>query len=132
VAGLDAGLSHNTWPLMDGRVIPSGLFILEPAWRNIFENVLTVQFQHRMLAYLILVLGVAIAVVGMRETYPAAVRTTALFVLLAITVQIAIGIWTLLAHVPIALGLIHQGGALLLVAILLWHLHAISLSATKR
>src|SRR5690606_23865095 len=53
VAGTDAGLSHNTWPLMDGRIIPDGLLAMDPWYLNLFENVLTVQFSHRMLGYLI-------------------------------------------------------------------------------
>ena len=51
VAGLDAGQGYNTWPLMDGRLVPSGLFAIEPAWRNLFENAMMVQFDHRMIAY---------------------------------------------------------------------------------
>ena len=47
VAGLDAGMSYNTWPLMDGAVVPGDLFVIEPAWRNFFENPKTVQFVHR-------------------------------------------------------------------------------------
>jgi cytochrome c oxidase assembly protein subunit 15 len=55
VAGLDAGLIYNTWPLMDGELLPdfSDLLLLDPLWRNFFENVLTVQFDHRMMAYLL-------------------------------------------------------------------------------
>src|SRR4029077_9226640 len=51
VAGLDAGLSYNTWPLMDGAVVPGDLFVIDPAWRNFFENPKTVQFMHRIGAY---------------------------------------------------------------------------------
>ena len=54
VAGLDAGLSYNTWPLMDGTVVPGDLFVIEPAWRNFFENPKTVQFVHRLGAYIVL------------------------------------------------------------------------------
>ena len=53
VAGLDGGLSYNTWPLMDGRVVPGDLFVIDPAWRNLFENPKTVQFVHRCGAYLL-------------------------------------------------------------------------------
>src|SRR5690606_1268370 len=53
VAGLDAGSAHNTWPLMEGQLIPSGLLAMQPFWANFFENVMTVQFNHRKLAYLI-------------------------------------------------------------------------------
>ncbi len=54
VAGLDAGMGYNTWPKMEGAWIPEGLAVMKPAWRNLFENALTVQFQHRLLAYFIL------------------------------------------------------------------------------
>ena len=62
VAGLDAGLVANTWPTMDGEMVPHGLFVAEPWWRNIFENPVTAQFDHRMMAYLILVLALVHAV----------------------------------------------------------------------
>src|SRR5690606_37576366 len=61
VAGLNAGLAHNTWPLMDGAFIPKGLLIMQPAWLNIFENAMTVQFQHRMGAYAVTILAVVTA-----------------------------------------------------------------------
>lgn len=125
VAGLDAGLSHNTWPLMDGRIIPNGLLAMEPAWRNFFENVLTVQFQHRMLAYVIALLALLHAMRAMSETYPPAVRMSGFAILLAVLAQIGFGIWTLLAQVPITLGLIHQGGALVVLTACIWHLHAL-------
>src|SRR5262249_41900150 len=57
VAGLKAGLTYNTWPLMDGRLVPKGILLLKPWYLNIFENVATVQFNHRMMAYLIAALA---------------------------------------------------------------------------
>ena len=123
VAGLDAGLSHNTWPLMDGRFIPDGLMAMEPAWRNFFENVLTVQFQHRIMAYVIAILALLHAARAMSETHPPAVRMSGLAILFAVLAQVGFGVWTLLAHVPITLGLIHQGGALVVLAACIWHLH---------
>ncbi len=125
VAGLDAGLSHNTWPLMDGRLIPDGLLVMEPVWRNFFENVLTVQFQHRMMAYAIAIFAFVYAARAINETNPPAVRTSGLAILFAVLAQIGFGIWTLLAHVPITLGLIHQGGALVVLAACIWHLHEV-------
>jgi cytochrome c oxidase assembly protein subunit 15 len=126
VAGLDAGMAYNTWPLMDGKIIPGGLMVMEPAWRNLFENALTVQFQHRMAAYLIAAVVMWQAVRGMAEGNPPAVRTSAMAMLLAVFAQVALGIWTVLAQVPISLGLLHQGGALVLLAVSLWHVHALS------
>ena len=125
VAGLDAGLSHNTWPLMDGRFVPDGLMAMQPAWRNVFENVLTVQFQHRIMAYVIAILALLHAARAMNEKNSPAVRMSGVSILFAVLAQIGFGIWTLLAHVPITLGLIHQGGALVVLAACIWHLHEV-------
>jgi cytochrome c oxidase assembly protein subunit 15 len=125
VAGLDAGLSHNTWPLMDGRFVPNGLLAMEPAWRNFFENVLTVQFQHRIIAYVIAILALLHAARAMSEKNSPAVRMSGLAILFAVLAQAGFGIWTLLAHVPITLGLIHQGGALVVLTACIWHLHEV-------
>jgi cytochrome c oxidase assembly protein subunit 15 len=68
------------------------------------------------------------AVRGMAEVNPPAVRTSAMAMLLAVFAQVALGIWTVLAQVPISLGLLHQGGALVLLAVSLWHVHALTTS----
>jgi len=115
VAGLDAGFGYNTWPLIDGAVVPKGLFVAEPWWRNMFENALTVQFNHRTLAYVIAVLVAGQAyVVGSRAS---------LMLLATVIAQIALGVWTLLWVVPLWLGLAHQGGALIVFAAAIWNLH---------
>lgn len=119
VAGLDAGLTFNTWPLMDGAFIPSGLWIMDPGWINHFENVLTVQFQHRMTAYL-LVLFVAL-IVWRAYAIPSdpRVRGAALLVLGLTCLQALSGIVTLVLQVPLGWALVHQGlASLLLVAII--------------
>ena len=122
VAGMRAGLSHNTWPLMDGAVIPDGLAAMSPVWRNLFENALTVQFNHRLIAY-----GIAIiAVVHVWSILWSAgnwgrTRSSAVWLLLSVAAQIALGIATLLAMVPLHLGLIHQAGALLVLTLALIH-----------
>jgi len=127
VAGLDAGMAYNTWPLMDGTLIPSGLYTtMHPAWRNLFENAMTVQFDHRMIAY---VVALAIAVHAARvfmSGAPASHTRSAALMLAAVVVQVGLGIATLLNQVPIDLGLAHQGGALLLLAAALWHLHTVT------
>ena len=115
VAGLDAGMGYNTWPLMDGAIVPTGLGVMVPWWKNLFENALTVQFDHRVLAYAVVAL-VAIQWARIRST-------SALVVLVAGLGQFALGVWTLLAHVPLGAALIHQGGAMVLFAAALWHLH---------
>lgn len=115
VAGLDAGFGYNTWPLMDGALVPQGLFASQPWWRNIFENALTVQFNHRVLAYVIAVLALSYAYVV--QSRPGALLAG------AVLLQIALGIWTLLWSVPLWLGLAHQGGALVVFAAAIWNLH---------
>lgn len=118
VAGLGAGMAYNTWPLMDGAFIPNGLDMLQPWYVNLFENVLTVQFDHRMLAYAIAVM----ALMGALLT-PAPWRMTALLVLAAVTGQVVLGILTLLTQVQIGFALAHQAGAILVFAVALYHLH---------
>lgn len=127
VAGLKAGLTYNTWPLMDGRFVPNGLFTLEPWVSNFFENVTTVQFDHRMVAYVLVGLALwhAFALRGVddeRIVVSGAVLAT------ATVFQMALGIWTLLAAqgaIPIGLGLAHQGGAAIVLALAVWHLHRV-------
>jgi cytochrome c oxidase assembly protein subunit 15 len=115
VAGLDAGMGYNTWPLMDGQWIPKGLLIMEPAWRNFFENAMTVQFDHRIVAY---------AVTIYAAVYAFRVRSRAAkAVLHAVLLQVGLGIWTLLAQVPLWLGLAHQAGAMIVLATAVWALH---------
>lgn len=117
VAGLDAGLAYNTWPLMDGAFIPAfdKLFIMKPVWVNFFENVLTVQFDHRMLAYAIFAVGVVNAWQAGRATGEA--RAFARWTGFAIGVQVLLGVLTLLHNVPMDLALAHQGGAVIVLAL---------------
>ncbi|WP_088342608.1 MULTISPECIES: COX15/CtaA family protein [Rhodomicrobium] len=122
VAGTDAGLSHNTWPLMDGALIPSGLGAMEPWYLNAFENVLTVQFNHRMVAYLTALAGVVNLVLAWRGT-DAGARALTLTVFAVILCQIALGVFALLSQLQIGLALAHQAGALVLFGLALYQLH---------
>ncbi len=123
VAGLDAGQGYNTWPLMDGAIIPDGLVAATPAWRNLFENAMTVQFTHRMLAYLIVLLSILYLVVLLRKAHEGPLAVSAGLMVLIVVVQAALGVMTLLYQVPISLALCHQVGALVLLALILHHLH---------
>lgn len=115
VAGLHAGLSYTTWPLMDGKVIPGDLFVIEPLWRNFFESPKTVQFIHRLGAYTLFVVALwhAIATYRRLPGTTHARRSAVLFVL--ITLQAVIGISTLVMQVPLHLALTHQGFALVVL-----------------
>ncbi|WP_349967707.1 COX15/CtaA family protein [Wolbachia endosymbiont of Armadillidium arcangelii] len=101
VAGLNAGLIYNTFPLMDGQIIPEDLFYLQPAWLNIFENRATVQFVHRVLALLILVLTVVFTIKN-ANVKPAYIM------LLSVIIQVILGVVTLLLHIPISIAIAHQ------------------------
>lgn len=113
VAGLDAGLTYNTFPLMDGDLVPMGLLAQDPWWHNLFENITTVQFQHRLLA-MVTVGAVFWLLYKYRE-----VRLVQLCTILVI-LQAGLGIATLIYVVPTALASLHQAGGLILFSALTW------------
>jgi cytochrome c oxidase assembly protein subunit 15 len=118
VAGLRAGRVYNTWPEIDGAFIPSAarLWFEEPWWRNLFDNTLTVQFEHRMTAYALLALAVLHAIDAARSR-AGAVATGAWWLVAAIVLQAALGILTLLYQVPIDLALAHQAVAIVVLTL---------------
>jgi len=124
VAGLDAGRSFNTWPLIDGAFIPAGerLWFETPLWRNFFENNLTVQFDHRMAAYAIWLLSVLHAFDAWRARAPLA---GALGLAVLITLQAVLGIVTLLNVAPLGLSLAHQGFAIVVLTAAVLHAEAL-------
>ncbi len=129
-AGLRAGLIYNTWPLIDGSFVPAAtrLFFDHPLWRNFFENTLTVQFDHRMMAYMVLAVALLHAFDVLRARGPA--TTGAVVLALAVTLQAILGILTLLYVAPLGLALAHQGMAL--VVLTLATLHAARLAVSRR
>ncbi|HET7806581.1 MAG TPA: COX15/CtaA family protein [Pseudolabrys sp.] len=120
VAGLDAGLVFNTWPLIDGAFVPSSdrLWFIQPAWRNLFENTLTVQFNHRMIAYAIWVIAILHACDAWRTR---AGFGGALILAGAVSLQAALGIVTLLHQAPLPLALAHQMLAILVFSVAVIH-----------
>lgn len=114
VAGLDAGMSYNTWPLMDGAIVPAGLGAMEPLWRNLFENALTVQFIHRSIAYAIIAYVAVLVWRQYRSGGFAGVHGWLPRLAILILVQIMLGIATLLYAVPISLAVGHQAMAFML------------------
>ena len=123
VAGSRAGLTYNTWPLMDGHFVPplEHLAKLEPGWKNFFENITTVQFDHRMVAYALAALVVFHVWSALRRVpgTKAAARAKALGGL--VLLQVAIGITTLVLVVPIWAGLLHQAFAMVVLAMATVH-----------
>src|SRR6516225_2804825 len=118
VAGLRAGLIYNTWPDIDGAFIPSGarLWFEQPWWRNLFENTLTVQFEHRMTAYALFAIALLHAFDAIVSRAGAAARG-ALWLAAAVTLQALLGILTLINQVPLALALSHQAVAILVLTL---------------
>lgn len=117
VAGLDAGMAYNTWPLMDGHLIPplAQLLPASPAWRNVFENAFTVQFDHRMIAYALWALTLVHLLRALQTGGRVARGAAILFGL--VTAQATLGILTLIHQVPIDIALTHQfGAAIVLIA----------------
>jgi cytochrome c oxidase assembly protein subunit 15 len=119
MAGHHAGLTYNTWPLMDGSLVPEGLGMLRPAWTNLVDNVTTIQFDHRIGAYALL-LAILIAAIQARKVGPDAARRGLVAAGLALA-QVGLGIATLIAIVPLHLALAHQGIALVLLLSLIWN-----------
>lgn len=125
VAGLKAGLGYNTFPLMNGQWIPDGLFILEPAWLNFFDNVTTVQFDHRLLAISTFALVLSYWVYARSANFSARMQRGSNVLLALVTLQLTLGISTLILKVPTALAVAHQGTALLVFTAALYLSHGL-------
>jgi cytochrome c oxidase assembly protein subunit 15 len=112
VAGIRAGYAYNTFPLMNGRWVPPEIFLIEPWYLNFFNNMATVQFDHRLVAWLLAVAVPWLWYEAGRAELPARARLLTHLLLAAAALQIALGISTLLLAVPVALAAAHQAGAL--------------------
>ena len=130
VAGSRAGWTYNTWPLMDGRFVPplAHLFSMRPALINFFENVTTVQFDHRMMAYTLFALVLAHALDANLSAPRSRFAARSAVLALLVAAQAVIGIATLLMRVPVWAGLLHQGFAMLVLgfATIHWRLSRVS------
>jgi cytochrome c oxidase assembly protein subunit 15 len=125
VAGFRAGYVYNTWPLMNGTLAPSELLLLTPWWRNVVWNMVTIQFDHRMVAY-----GLLLSVVGLGASLrdpglPARARRAGLALAVTVVAQAVLGISTLLLVVPILLAVLHQALAVVVFALALHVLYAL-------
>src|SRR5438477_3337966 len=134
VAGLRAGRVFNTWPDIDGAFIPSAarLFFEDPWWRNLFDNTLTVQFEHRMTAYALLVLALLHAIDVSAARAGSAVVRGAWWLVAAITLQATLGVLTLLHQVPIELALTHQAVAIVVLTLAIFQAERLMARRTER
>jgi heme a synthase len=123
VAGLHAGLIYNSFPLMDGSLIPHGLYPLSPWFKSAFEDVMTVQFDHRLLALATFALVLAFRLSLIKLELGTRGRRAADLLCGMVFVQVALGIATLVLVVPIPLAAAHQAGALILFSLALWTAH---------
>jgi heme a synthase len=124
VAGLKAGLVYDTWPLIDGALVPARerLFLLAPAWTNFLDNHLTVQFTHRTMAY-VLIIAAIVHAVDCAGNGSHAITASAAALALLLLVQAVLGIMTLIWHVPLLLALAHQAGAIAVLITATVHAH---------
>lgn len=125
VAGLKGGLVYNTWPSMNGDVVPYDLWAIHPWYLNPFENPVMAQFNHRLVAYAIAAMAAIEVWRVLRSDAPRAIVQSAMFVMAGVLAQAALGIWTLLAAVPIGLGIAHQAVAAVVLVIVVRHLHVV-------
>jgi len=125
VAGLKAGFAYNTFPLMDGHFIPEGYGMISPFYLNFFENIAAVQFDHRVLAELVLLSVVGLWFYAKKYELADQARLGFNLMLIMAGVQFTLGVTTLLMVVPVALGVAHQGGAMLLFATALFTLSSL-------
>jgi len=123
VAGLRAGHAYNTWRLIDGGLVPqsSRLLFDVPLWRNFFENPLTVQFDHRMLGYMVALLALLHLFNVAKLVKRGPVFISAAFVAAAVIVQAALGVWTLLSVAALPLALLHQATAMITLTLAIVH-----------
>lgn len=125
VAGLKAGYSYNTFPKMGDSWVAPGIMVLEPAWRNLFENAATVQFDHRILAISTLILVFALWVSSVGKALAPRARLGLHLLLFAALAQVTLGISTLILRVPTTLAATHQAGAVVLLTAALFLTHAL-------
>ncbi|MDW8313882.1 MAG: COX15/CtaA family protein [Rhodovarius sp.] len=125
VAGIRAGFTYNSFPLMDGQWLPPGYFDLSPWWKNLTANIAAVQFNHRLLATLTLLGAAAAAVLAWRQLPPGRARGLVLALFAAVALQYGLGVLTLLYVVPVGLGTLHQAVAVLVLTMGLLALHGL-------
>ncbi|PHS76331.1 MAG: heme A synthase [Porticoccus sp.] len=124
VAGTDAGYAYPTFPLMGDSFIPPGIYDTEPFWLAAFEDITTIQFNHRVFAYLLIVLILSFAISTLKHgNIRSEARVGVKLVLIMLAIQVTLGISTLLLHMPVPLAAAHQGGAILLFTSVLFVCH---------
>ena len=125
VAGTNAGHAYSTWPLMGDSFIPAGLYSLQPAWLSAFEDITTIQFNHRMFAYVIVALVLTFAVKALRAEMSKPVKIAVWWLLGLLVLQVTLGISTLIFYVPVPVAAAHQVVAVALLSASLFISHSL-------
>ena len=121
MAGTDSGKAFNTFPLMNEQIIPDGYYLNEYGWKNIFENTIAINFNHRWLAmFTFIFISSVILILINNNNYN---KFSLLLVLIVLFIQILLGILTLIHAVPLNLAILHQTNATLLLASMLYAYH---------
>jgi cytochrome c oxidase assembly protein subunit 15 len=123
VAGTRAGFAFNTFPLMNGLFIPDGILAMKPVWLNFFENIATVQFDHRLIAYFLCILIPAFCYYVHGAGVVTRTHVAAYVLLITLVIQVSLGIANLLLIVPTVLAAAHQVGAFALLTVALFINH---------
>lgn len=124
VAGTDAGFLYNTFPKMEQWWLPPTLYSMQPAWLSAFEDLTTIQFNHRILAYVITLFVTCLFIAGIRSEAGSRAKLSLYLLAFALIAQVSLGISTLLMGVPVSLGAAHQGGAIILLTATLFCAHS--------
>jgi len=132
VAGTRAGLIYPTFPLMGDSFIPPGLYTMNPAWLSMFEDITTIQFNHRMFAYFLVVVIFGFMFKAFALGITNRLRVGIILLGTFLVLQVTLGISTLLLQVPVALAASHQGVAICLLTAALYVSHCLSIKPAKR
>jgi len=125
VAGTHAGHAYSTWPLMGDSFIPAGLYSMTPVWLSAFEDITTIQFNHRMFAYLIVALVIVFALKTLRADIKGPAKIGVFCLIGLLIMQVTLGISTLLFYVPVPVAAAHQVGAVALLSASLFISHSL-------
>jgi cytochrome c oxidase assembly protein subunit 15 len=120
VAGSKAALAYPTWPKMGNVWIPGNMLSLQPLWLNLVENLATIQFMHRTVAYILVIYTFFLILKCSRLNTSDSFHRGRLYLLMAISVQLLLGIFTVMnskTQIPVALGVLHQLGAMVFLLI---------------
>ena len=126
VAGTKAGYAYPTWPLMGDSFIPAGLYSISPGWLAAFEDITTIQFNHRIFAYVIVALVLTFAAKALKSDIQGPAKIGLFFMLGFLVLQVTLGISTLIFYVPVPVAAAHQVGAVALLSASLFVSHCFS------